>query len=395
MKVLVATDAHIYEMPDGSHWTPAIYGYSFWKRYLNIFDSVRIVARTKKVDNLQEKALLVDGPGVEIFSVPFYQGPTQLLKKYFAIHKSLVRVADGCDVAIFRVPSQTAFMALSHVHRKMPVGGEVVYDPTDDLHRKNVNAVVRILDYLTSFKLKAFCKSANGVAYVTEHSIQNHYPSRARLKGRSDNYFETFYSTITLNEDAFGTPRKFQDKANIVLSFSNVAMNSVRKGEPVLLRAVQMCRSRGYDVRCLLIGDGNKKKEFEKLAVDLGISAYTEFTGRLASSEEVRQRINDTDIFVFPSQAEGLPRGVLEAMAVGLPVLSTPVGGIPEVINSKYLIDPLNADGFADMIMHLFDNQEELTQMSYTNFSKACEFSNIVLQKKRDEFYKDLASIKR
>ena len=61
MKILVATDAHIYETPDGKHWTPAIYGYSFWTRYLNVFDTVRIVARTKKVDTLPEKALLVDG----------------------------------------------------------------------------------------------------------------------------------------------------------------------------------------------------------------------------------------------------------------------------------------------------------------------------------------------
>ena len=75
MKLLVATDAHIYETPDGKHWTPAIYGYSFWERYFYVFDEVRIVARTKKVSQIGEKALLVDGPGVEVFPVPFYQGP--------------------------------------------------------------------------------------------------------------------------------------------------------------------------------------------------------------------------------------------------------------------------------------------------------------------------------
>lgn len=394
MRVLVATDAHIYEMPDGSHWTPAIYGYSFWKRYLNVFEKVRIVARVKKVDELPGKALCVDGPGVEIFPVPFYQGPNELLKKYFAIHMALRHVSDECDVAIFRMPSQTASMTLSHIRRRIPIGGEVVYDPADDLKRKDVNLLIHTLDIITSNRLKRFCLRANGVSYVTENSIQQQYPSRARLKGESDHFFETYYSTITLNEEAFGAPRYYNDKNSITLGFSNVSMNSERKGEPILLRAVQICRQNGYDIRCVLIGDGSKKAEFEKLAADLGIGEYTEFTGRLASSDEVRSRITNTDIYVFPSQAEGLPRGILEAMAVGLPVLSTPVGGIPEVIENRYLFSPMDVEGFAKMIMHLADNQDELTKMSEDNFKKSCEFKNDILQNKRDKFYKKLADIK-
>ena len=45
MKLLVATDAHIFRMPDGSYWCKSIYGYDFWKRYLNVFEDVKIVAR--------------------------------------------------------------------------------------------------------------------------------------------------------------------------------------------------------------------------------------------------------------------------------------------------------------------------------------------------------------
>ena len=82
MKILVATDAHIFVTPDGKHWTPAIYGYSFWCRYLNVFDKVRIVARTKEVKSISTNYLLVDGPGVEVYPIPFYQGPKELLKVY-------------------------------------------------------------------------------------------------------------------------------------------------------------------------------------------------------------------------------------------------------------------------------------------------------------------------
>lgn len=394
MKILVATDAHIFETPDGKHWTPAIYGYSFWERYLNVFDTVRIVARTKKVEKLPQKVLLVDGPRVEIFSVPFYQGPKQLLKVYFKIHKKLRNVANGCDVALFRMPSQTAQMAYAHVKGKMPIGGEIVYDPTDDLQRKDVNAVVHILDIITSYKLKKFCRSANGVSYVTENSIQKNYPSKARLKNCDNRYFESYYSTITLSNDAFTGPREYKDKRALILGFSNVSMNSERKGEKVLINAVKIARDRGIDVSAVLIGDGTMRPTFEKLAEKLEISNHIKFTGRLASADEVRKELLKVDMFVFPSQAEGLPRGILEAMAIGLPVLSTPVGGIPEVLDSKYLFQPSDVTGFANMICHLAENQDELCAISKRNYKKALEFKNSILQMRRDEFYRKLVELK-
>lgn len=394
MKLLVATDAHIFETPDGRHWTPAIYGYSFWKRYLNVFDCVRIVARTKKVEKLSEKELLVDGPGVEVFPLPFYQGPKQLCKVYFKIHKALKNVSLGCDVALFRMPSQTAQMVYSHVKGRLPIGGEIVYDPTDDLHNKNSRFDVHIMDIIISYNLKKFCREANGVSYVTENSIQKNYPSTARSIGESKAYFETYYSTITLHESAFSGPRCFKKKHSLKLCLSDVSMNTERKGEKVLINAVKQSREKGYDISAVLIGDGTMRSSFEKLAEDLGIKESIHFTGRLASADDVRKVLDGTDLFVFPSQAEGLPRGILEAMAIGLPVLSTPVGGIPEVIDSKYLFEPDDVEGFSKMICHLADNCDELNLMSEMNYNKALEFRNTILQERRDIFYKKLLDLK-
>lgn len=394
MKLLVATDAHIFETADGKHWTPAIYGYSFWLRYLNVFDSVRIVARTKKISKLSGKELLVDGPGVEIYPLPFYQGPRELIKVYARTHKVLMNVANGCDVALFRLPSQTAQMAYYHVKGKLPIGGEIVYDPTDDLKNKKLRLGVRLLSTITSYNLKKFCKEANGVSYVTKETIQRNYPSAARIFGESSLYFETYYSTITLYEKSFGSPRNYKGSSSLKLCLSDVAMNSERKGERILINAVKQARERGYDISAIIIGDGTMRSVFEELSKKLNLSEAITFTGRLASADEVRKVLETVDMFVFPTQAEGLPRGILEAMALGLPVLSTPVGGIPEVIDSKYLFAPDDAEGFADMICHLVKNQDELTQMSADNFKKACEFSNTILQRRRDLFYKKLLDLR-
>ena len=199
------------------------------------------------------------------------------------IQHSLKNVSDGCDVAIFRMPSQTAYMVYNRVKGKLPIGGEIVYDPTDDLHRKDVSILVRIFDRITSNRLKAFCQNANGVSYVTEKSIQKHYPSRARLNGESTKYFETYYSSIELKENAFISPKSYNKRKNIKICFSNVSMNGNRKGEKVLLQAVKIARDNDYDVSAVLIGDGKMRSSFESLSKQLGIQDYISFVGRLAS----------------------------------------------------------------------------------------------------------------
>ena len=393
MKLLVATDAHIFRTPDGRHWAKSIYGYGFWTRYLEVFDSVRIVARVKDVHNIDLKKLLVDGDGVEVIGIPFYQGPKQLLKQYVKIQRKLKDIDDGCDAALLRMPSQTATMVWRHLRKDIPLAGEIVYDVMDDVKLPGQNPVIKMLHVITSNNMKKFCLKANGVSDVTENSIQKHYPSYARLRGETEKHFETFYSTITLSEEAFTGPRDYHGCEGLTLVLSSAAMNSERKGEKILIRTVKNCRDKGCDVRAIIIGDGILRASFEQYAGELGISEYVTFTGLLPSSDDVREVMLKADMFVFPTQGEGLPRGILEAMAIGMPVLSTPVGGIPEIIESKYLFDPTDANAYADAVYRLLNNPDELTAMSEKNFKKSLEFRNTLLQVKRNEFYEKLRAL--
>lgn len=393
MKLLVATDAHIFRTPDGKHWAKSIYGYSFWTRYLEVFDSIRIVARVKDVQEIDSKKLLVDGDRVEVVGIPFYQGPKQLLKQYVKIQRKLNKIDHDCDAALLRMPSQTATMVWKHLRKGIPLAGEVVYDMMDDVNLPGQNPLIKMLHVITSNNMKEFCLEANGVSYVTENSIQKHYPSYARLHGENGEHFESSYSTITLSGNAFTEERNFDGCKKLTLVLSSVAMNSERKGEKVLIKTVKICRDKGYDVKAIIIGDGTLRTSFEQYSKELGVFEYVRFTGLLPSSDEVRKVMLEADMFVFPTQGEGLPRGILEAMAIGMPVLSTPVGGIPEVIESKYLFNPMDADAYADAVCRLLDNPDELTAMSEKNFKKSLEFRNELLQAKRNEFYKKLRAL--
>ena len=394
MKLLVNTDAHLFRTPDDKIWCEAIYQYSFWQRYLTTFDKVRVVGRLKDTSNTNKNWLRVDGENVEIWGIPHFQGLKQLAKKYLKIKKALKGVYDGCDAALYRMPSPSGQIIYGFKRCNIPFAVEVVYDPIDLLNFND-----GIVHYFSSLKfahdLKVICKKANGVSYVTKESIQKNFPSCSIIHGESAKDLSSYYSTITLNEAAYGKPRKYLDKKQFVIAHSNVKMNSNRKGEIILLEALKYVREVGYDVKVMFIGDGDLRSDFEEKAQKLDISEYVNFVGLMPTPEAVREKLLIADMYVFPTLAEGLPRGIIEAMAVGLPCISSPVGGIPELIDKEYLVPPTDSRGYAEAIIKLISNPEGMEKLSAENIEKALEYKNEILQKRREDFYRKLYNLAR
>jgi glycosyltransferase involved in cell wall biosynthesis len=101
------------------------------------------------------------------------------------------------------------------------------------------------------------------------------------------------------------------------------------KRQDLLLRAVAGFGSGREDVRVLLVGDGHERQRLERLAADLGLGARAIFAGYQPNPERFLPAM---DVFALTSRLEGLPLALLEAWAAGLPVVSSAVGGIPDVV---------------------------------------------------------------
>lgn len=392
-KLLVACDAHLYRMPDNSYWCGAVYDYGFWERYLDVFDEVRVVSRVKDVDTLPSEMKRVDGKKVEVWDIPFFRGPKQLVKSFQMIQKKLRGAYSGCDAALFRMPSQTAQMAYWQLPYGMPFAGEIVANPHESAHAPSASLFRKMINRIISRQLKSFCMRANGVAYVTCNALQEQYPSRSILEGENEYYFSSYYSTAALGDDAYGSPRKYSGFKHLTVVMTCLSMNTESKGERTFLSAVAAARQMGYNIQAKIIGDGTLRKEFEDYAESLGIRDHVVFTGLLRSPHTLRRELLDADLFVFPTQSEGLPRGMIEAMALGLPVLSTPVGGIPELIQSQYLFDPMDGMSFAEEICRLFNSPRELETMSSQNYHSSLDFRNSILQSRRVLFYQKLLNL--
>src|SRR6202042_2877537 len=98
-----------------------------------------------------------------------------------------------------------------------------------------------------------------------------------------------------------------------------------------------------------------------------GIEAQVEFVGSVTAGEPVRHELDQADLFILPSRAEGVPRAMLEAMARGLPCIGSSIGGIPELLHKEDLVPADDPAALAKVIATVFADQSRLARMSARN----------------------------
>jgi glycosyltransferase involved in cell wall biosynthesis len=125
------------------------------------------------------------------------------------------------------------------------------------------------------------------------------------------------------------------------------------KGGSALLRAARTVLLQHPQTEFVFAGDGPKRAEWEELAAESGIAPHVRFLGFQNDMPEVYASY---DVFVLPSREEATPLCLLEAMAVGVPVIATPVGGVPAIIESSdvgLLVQPGNDAALAEAILRV------------------------------------------
>lgn len=394
MDVLVVADGHYYMTPDGAVYADSVYDYNFYKRYLQAFDHVFAVVRTKHINEKPKGKKLSGGEGVTFLELPAYRGPIEYVKKYYSIAKCVKKYCKDYDCAVFRIPAATSNIFCKYYSRTgKPFAVEVVVDPWENFGprasgNRLINAVVR---RSWTGLVKKMCQKANGASYVTEHYLQKRYPPRALTDNSA---FTASYSSVELPDNSFARPRKWEaGQKTFYLSHVSNYFSGYGKGHMTLIKAVSIVQGHGYDVRIRFVGDGPKRVEFENYAKEMEIRDKVEFTGRLANGDEVRKVISSSDLFVLPTFAEGLPRVLLEAMAESLPCLSSPVCGIPEVLEGEFLFDFDDAEGFADGIERFINSPELMTREGRRNLNISKLFCSSALNQRRVQFYSKLREV--
>jgi len=133
-----------------------------------------------------------------------------------------------------------------------------------------------------------------------------------------------------------------------------------KKGFDDGIKAFSMALSKHPNLEMRILGDGEMRGRLKKMIGKMGLGGKIKMAGKLPP-DSIPLEMDEADIMLVPSVEEGLPNVIKEALASGLPVISTNVGGIPELIEdgvNGFLVDPENASQMAEKLICLIEGPE-------------------------------------
>jgi len=177
-------------------------------------------------------------------------------------------------------------------------------------------------------------------------------------------------------DEIFTSKMKVVDGSNFNLLFCG-RLNGPReqKGVDVLLKAMPTILKE-HDVMLNIIGTGPRANKYKELAERLGINKHVKFLG-FVEHKVLPEYYANADLFVFPSRRESFGLVLAEAMAMGLPAVSTQVGAIPEVIKNRetgILAPPDDPKNFAEAVNSLLDDPKKMKIMGLKGRERAKKY---------------------
>jgi len=169
--------------------------------------------------------------------------------------------------------------------------------------------------------------------------------------------------------DQFALTKARRNKRSLSGSFTilTVAHLGEKKGHIYLLQALSLLKGKGRILHWIVAGDGPQRSLLEEEVRARGLTGQVTFAGE-AASDEVLKLLERADVFVLPcvraenGDMDGIPVALMDAMAAGVPVISTTISGIPELIDhgkNGLLVKPKDVRELAETIEYLFDHPEE------------------------------------
>lgn len=179
------------------------------------------------------------------------------------------------------------------------------------------------------------------------------------------NFIKTGDNINPVNRQEYAEPHE-----KIICHVSN--FRKVKRVDDVVRMFAKL--SEKMDIKLILIGDGPERDKIEMLCRELGTCSKTKIVGSINNTTDV---LSIADLFVLPSETESFGLAALEAMSVGVPVISSNTGGLPEVNEegfSGYLCDVGDIDDMAEKAHKILSNDETLAKFKKNALEQARKF---------------------
>lgn len=215
--------------------------------------------------------------------------------------------------------------------------------------------------------------------------IINEYLSK--YIGKKDK-FTTIYSGIDLDKFRI---KKIKNKIPVITIIARLADG---KGHEYFIEAAKIILEK-RNAEFWIVGDGELKKEIKYKIETLNLTNNVKMLGE---RNDINNILSKTDIFVLPTLWEGTPRTIFEAMAARVPVITTPVGGIPEIIKDNkngFLVEPKNSEQLAEKIIFVQNNKKLINKITNQAKIESKKYSYKEMVKDIDLLYQDLLNTRK
>lgn len=380
MKITIVTDHRFFNYGD-EIFDDYVFDYNFFESYLDVFDTIDVVCRVQKMEDLDARWVKSSGPGINFIALPNVHGFKWFLNVNRYIKEELASIFDT-DSFCFRLPSLAAWEVFrQNKSENLPYIFESIGDPEDamvsseDSFAKRLPSI--IFGHILKNRKRKIVYHAESGSYVSMSHLQKKYPIK---KGK----ITESISSIRLENSFFlKRPKLFDLKKSIRII--HIGSFIPLKNQKDLIRSFKIISENYPHSKLDFVGDGPTRDACEKLVQNLELSSKVSFHGQVTGINNIVALLDKAHFFILPSFNEGMPRALIEAMARGLICFGSNRGGISELLDKDYLFSVGDYKQIANKLTWLIKNYStrELDEISLKYIEKAKYFDNDILQNRR------------
>jgi len=363
MSVLFVHD-HRFKKYNNKIFSNGCFSDSVIERYTSVFGKIRFVSRIEEAENGDKLSEIT----IPEFDVIDAYNNNALLEKEIMV----------AEYVVIRIPSLLGMKALKYIKKyNKPYLVELVGCPWDAYWHHSL--IGKLAAPFMWYLIKKVTKSASYVLYVSENFLQRRYPTKGKSVACS-NALLTGYDKNSLKNRL----EKIDNLGKEITIGTVGAVNVRYKGQQYVIKAISKLVKEGYNIKYRLAGGGDNSY-LKSIAEKYGVEENVEFCGSVPH-DKIFDFMSCLDVYIQPSLAESHGRVLVEAMSVACPVIGAATGGIPELVNKKYVFKRGNVNDICAKIK-LMTNSKEMISEAKRSFERAKDFVPEKLERRRKDFF--------
>lgn len=379
MKLLFVHDATFKYDENGNYYGTSVNPKTL-SRYKYMTDDITVYIRTvpfAKDEDHGKYTLITDD--FKVVGMNNYMSVKGMLIERPKVKRKLTELIKNSDIVFARFSGETGKMAV-RLCKKLgkPYVVECVGCFWDSFF--NYGWKGRLIAPYMYLSTRRLILEAPYVVYVTNRFLQRRYPTKGKSIAASN------VELRGMNEEILKKRlEKIEEKDNqepIVLGTA-AAIDVPYKGQAYVIQSIAELNNRGYNFRYQVIGTGDKTR-LEAVAKECGVLDKVDFLGVLPQ-DKVFDWVDTLDIYVQPSDQEGLPRALIEAMSRACPCIGSSTAGIPELLDEQAIFKRKHVD----RLVNALEKMDKASQLKNArrNYHVALDYRREIIYKRRNDFY--------